>query len=121
MKTKYSIMQQTLFENENINLPLNPLFLIARVSGCFSSVNYSIDLVSRFEDLPELFNDMRDDILRASEEKDDHRAWHKFKLLEALENKIEAVQESKEYSQKSPLSEPTKQTDNERKPYTNEA
>jgi hypothetical protein len=105
--------------------------------------NYSIDLVSRFEDLPELFNDMRDDILRASEEKDDHRAWHKFKLLEALENaieactidkqerhqlylealenEIEAVQESKEfYSQKSPLSEPAKQ-DNGSKLQRNEA
>lgn len=29
-------MQQNLFEKENVKLPLNPLFLIARVSGCSS-------------------------------------------------------------------------------------
>ena len=30
-------MQQTLFEKENINLPPNQLFIIARVSGCLLS------------------------------------------------------------------------------------
>jgi hypothetical protein len=29
-------MQKSLFENEMLNIPPNPLFLIARVSGCSS-------------------------------------------------------------------------------------
>lgn len=33
-------MQKSLFENEMLNIPQNPLFLIARVSGSFSSITY---------------------------------------------------------------------------------
>jgi hypothetical protein len=91
-----------------------------------------IDIIDRIEQSLDLSIEMNDCAMHIKERIEDIISFNENEELKDLReiinnfnngsNAILIIPKNNKFiSQKSPLSEPTKQTDNERKPYTNEA